>query len=224
MTVGFRIHPSPPPPDAALLKTLSAHAVAHLSDCMGRGRTTGSAIRPMHAGERIFGPALTVRVPPGDHLMAQKAIDLARPGDIIVVDAGGRCDYAIIGGILTAYAVSRGIGGFVIDGAIRDADEISRSPFPVYARGITARGPGRHGPGDINVAVVIDGMVVNPGDIISGDRDGVVSIDPNDGITVAAAAQALVERERSMMEAIAAGRLDRGWIDTTLRERGFKSE
>lgn len=220
MTIGFRIFPNADRPDTALVEALSKQAVSHLSDSMARSRTTGAAIRPMHAGSHIYGPALTVRVAPGDHLMAQKAIDLAEPGDVIVVDAGGRLDVAIIGGIMSAYAESRGIGGFVIDGPIRDAEEIAQRNLPVFARAITARGPNRNGPGEINIPVVIDGMIVHPGDIVVGDRDGIVAVSQADAREVLAAAQALASRETMMLEAIASGRLDRTWIDTALRDRG----
>ena len=108
MTTGFRIHPSAPLLERELLEAFRSQAASQLSDSMSRSRTGGAALRPMHAGGPLCGPALTVRVAPGDHLMAQKALDLARPGDVIVIDAGGRLDVAIMGGIMYAYAALRG--------------------------------------------------------------------------------------------------------------------
>jgi regulator of RNase E activity RraA len=103
---------------------------------------------------------------------------MAQPGDIIVVDGGGALDAALIGDIMTSYAVSRQVGGFVIEGAVRDTEELAARDLPVYARGISPRGPTREGPGEINVAVSIDGTVVQPGDIVVGDADGLVFVPP----------------------------------------------
>ncbi len=163
MTAGFRILPAPPRPSRELVAALAEMVTAHLSDNMSRLQGAAAAIRPMHAGGRLAGPALTVRVPAGDNLMVHKAIDIAAPGDVIVVDAAGMLEQAIIGDIMTSLAAKRGVAGFVIDGAIRDAQELASRPFPVYARGVTHRGPYKNGPGEINVPVSIGGMVVRPG-------------------------------------------------------------
>lgn len=219
MSAGFRILAAPAAP-ADLISELASQAVSHLSDSMGRAQTA-SALRPMHgSGTRLCGPALTVRTAPGDHLMVQKALDLARPGDVIVVDACGVLETAMIGELMTRYAASRGIAGFVIDGAIRDADDIAAREMPVYARGISPRGPARFGPGEINVAVAVAGMVVHPGDILCGDADGLVAVPVADAPAVLAAAQALKAKELLTLNAIAGGVLDRSWIDETLRARG----
>lgn len=108
--------------------------------------------------------------------MVHKAIDLAKPGDVIVVDAGGVLTNAVIGEIMVSLARKKGFAGFIIDGAIRDVGSISKEIFPVYTRGITNRGPYKDGPGEINVPAAIDGMVVHPEDIIVGDEDGLVVV------------------------------------------------
>jgi len=146
---------------------------------------------------------------------------MARPGDVIVVDAGGEVAQAIIGEIMTAHAAKRGIAGFVIDGAIRDADAIAGSGLPVFARGVTHRGPYKDGPGEINVAICIAGMVVNPGDIIVGDADGVLALPQDMAAEVIAAAAAQSQKEEATLAAIAAGTIDRRWVDETLRQRGY---
>ena len=220
MTVGFRILSAPPPAPALLLLALAAQAVSHLSDSMGRSQTT-SALRPMHSGRTLLcGQALTVRTAPGDHLMVQKALDLAWPGDVIVVDTCCALETAMIGELMTRYAAGRGIAGFVIDGAIRDAADIAARDLPVYARSVSPRGPARFGPGEINVDVSISGMVVHPGDVICGDADGLVAVPVADAEHVLAASQALQARETTTLKAIAEGNLDRSWIDETLRSRG----
>jgi RraA family protein len=221
MTAGFRILPMPARPSRELVAALAEMVTPHLSDNMSRLQGAAAAIRPMHGGgAKLAGPAFTVRVPAGDNLMVHKAIDLAAPGDVIVVDAAGMVEQAIIGDIMTSHAAKRGVAGFVIDGAIRDAAELAARPFPVYARGVTHRGPYKNGPGEINVPVSIGGMVVRPGDIIVGDGDGVVAVPQADAQAVLAAAREQKKKEDASLAAIAAGTIDRKWVDETLRAKG----
>jgi regulator of RNase E activity RraA len=161
-----------------------------------------------------------VRVAAGDNLMVHKAIDIAQPGDVIVVDAAGALEQAIIGDIMTSHAARRGVAGFVIDGAVRDADELKSRDYPVYARGVTHRGPYKNGPGEIGVPVCIGGMVVQPCDIIVGDGDGIVAVPVADAERVLAAAREQKKKEDATLAAIAAGPIDRSWVDKTLKERG----
>ncbi len=218
--IGFRILPFPKSPSPRLLAELRKIVTAHLSDNMNRLLSVAAEIRPCHKRGKLVGPALTVRVPPGDNLMVHKAIDIARPGDVIVVDAGGAITQAIIGEIMSNHAASRGVAGMVIDGAIRDADALRASTFPVYARGVTHRGPYKNGPGEINVPIAIGGAVINPGDIIVGDDDGLLAL-PQDiaaGVIQLAKQQAL--KEAAVLKAIRKGTLDRAWVDQTLRQLG----
>jgi RraA family protein len=223
MTAGFRILPAPARPGRDLVAALAEMVTPHLSDNMSRLQGAAAAIRPMHGGgAKLAGPAFTVRVPAGDNLMVHKAIDIAAPGDVIVVDAAGVLEQAIIGDIMTSLAAKRGVAGFVIDGAIRDAAELAARPYPVYARGVTHRGPYKNGPGEINVPVSIGGMVVRPGDIIVGDADGVVAVPQADAEAVLAAAREQKKKEETSLAAIAAGTIDRKWVDASLREKGCK--
>lgn len=221
MNIGFRILPSPPPPPPGLVEALRGRATSHLSDCMGRVVGSGAGLRPMHAGGAMAGPALTVKVPPGDNLMVHKALDLARAGDVIVVDAGGETTNAIIGEIMSRLAAKRGLGGLVIDGAIRDVAAIAAGALPVYARGVSHRGPYKDGPGEINVPVSIGGMVVRPGDLVVGDADGLVVLAAQDAPAVLEAAIALAAREDVTMRGIDDGTVDRSWVDATLRQKGL---
>ena len=218
--IGFRILPMPARPAKKLVKALGAMVTAHLSDNMNRLYAGGAALRPMHRGGKLCGPALTVRAAPGDNLMVHKAIDIAAPGDVIVVDAGGDLTQAIIGDIMSSLAEKRGIAGFVIYGAIRDSAEIAARRFPVYACGVTHRGPYKNGPGEINTTIALGGMVVNPGDIIVGDADGVVSVALAHAEAVLALAKVQLAKETAALKAIAAGKSDRRWVDETLRQRG----
>src|SRR5260370_23739552 len=122
-------------------------------------------MRPMHGKGAVADPAVTVRTRLVDNLLVHKALDLAEPGDLIVVDAGGDLTSAIIGELMVAHARKRGVAGFVIDGAIRDSAAIDAGVFPVFAAGVTHRGPYKDGPGEINVPVAIGGMVIEPGDL-----------------------------------------------------------
>lgn len=190
--------------------------VANVSDCMARMTAAGARLRPMHAGGRMAGPALTVKTRPGDNLMIHKALQLAKPGDVIVVDAGGDLTNSLIGEIMIGDAILQKLGGVVINGAIRDADEIASMDFPVFAAGVTHRGPYKDGPGEINVPIAVDGMVVEPGDLVIGDRDGLLCVPFDDVTQLLAAARNKQEVEAKMVAEIAAGTYDRSWVDATL--------
>jgi RraA family protein len=176
----------------------------------------GPTLRPMHAAGTLAGPAFTVKTRPGDNLMVHKALAMALPGDVIVVDAGGDLTNAIIGEIMTATAQKRGIAGMVINGAIRDVGAIGEGRFPVYAAGVTHRGPYKDGPGEINVPISLGGMVIEPGDLIVGDEDGLLSIPFNEVESIYAAAYAKHALEETILADIAKDELDIAWIDQTL--------
>jgi regulator of RNase E activity RraA len=217
---GFRILPFAKSPSAKLLKQFKGVVVAHLSDSMQR-LPGADGLNPMHKGGQMLGVALTVRVPPGDNLMVHKAIDISRPGDVIVVDAGGDLSQAIIGEIMSTSAAKRGAAGMVIDGAIRDSGALADSRFPVYARGVTHRGPYKNGPGEINVPVSIGGMVVSPGDIIVGDEDGLIAVPQDIAEAVLAAARAKAKAEDAQLATIRkGGKVDRSWVDAALKAKG----
>ena len=218
MPIGFRILPSPKRTDPKLLERLRALPVSNVSDNLQRG--FGTNLEPMHRSGRMAGTAFTVRTRPGDNLIVHKAIEMAEPGDVIVVDAGGALENAIIGELMAGWAEKRGVAGFVIDGAIRDSEALAEGDFPVYAAGVTHRGPWKDGPGEINVTVTVGGMVVNPGDLVAGDHDGVVAIPQADAEQVIAAAEAQHRKEAAAMQAIKAGTWDRRWVDEALRARG----
>ena len=194
--------------------------VANVSDCMSRMTAGGPRLRPIHDTGGMAGPALTVRTRPGDNLMVHKALDIAQPGDVVVVDAGGDLTNAIIGELMQSYAIQRKLGGIVINGAIRDLDALRAGSLPVYAAGVTHRGPYKDGPGEINVAVSFDGMVIEPGDLVIGDNDGILCIPFDQVDAVLEAASAKQAAEATQMADILAGRSDRSWVDTSLKRLG----
>ena len=220
MPAGFRILPRTRAVDPAIVERFKPLPVANVSDSMSRILAGGPRIRPMHKGGVMAGPAFTVKTRPGDNLMVHKAIDIANPGDVVVVDAGGDLTNAIIGELMLAQMVKRGLAGIVINGAIRDSGALAQQGFPVFAAGVTHRGPYKDGPGEINVAIAIDGMVIEPGDMILGDDDGFVAIGFDDAEKVLAATEAKQAAEQKQMAQIEAGTVDRSWVDATLKRLG----
>lgn len=138
---------------------------------------------------QLLGTAITVKAPIGDNLMFHEALDLAQPGDIIVVDGGSGNNRSLAGEIMIRFAQMKGLAGIVVDGCLRDSDGIEELTMPVYAKGLTPQGPFKFGPGEINVPISCGGQVVFPGDILVGDKDGIVVIRPQDALLVAEAAQ-----------------------------------
>jgi RraA family protein len=216
MTIGFRILPRTRKVDAATAGAFARLPVANISDSMNRMTAGGARLRPLHAGGVLSGPALTVKTRPGDNLMIHKALDVAEKGDVIVVDGGGDLSNALIGEIMILIAKKRGIAGFVMYGAVRDYGTIRAGDFPVFAAGVTHRGPYKDGPGEINVPIAIDGMVIEPGDLIVGDDDGIVCVPFDHAKEILAATNAKQVAEVKQMAEIEAGTVDRRWIDETL--------
>ena len=222
MSASMRILDIPQRPDARLIAEFAKMVTPHLSDSMERLYAGGPRLRPMHRQGKLAGPAFTVKTAAGDNLLVHKALDAARAGDVIVVDAGGFLDNAIIGELMMTRAKQRGVAGIVIWGAIRDSAEIGAGTYPVFAAGVTHRGPYKNGPGEINVPIMMGGTPVNPGDIIVGDADGLVAVPQEMAERVLASAKAILEKETASMKQILAGTVDRGWVDKALKEKGYK--
>ena len=220
MGYGFRIRQNWERISPDLVAAFKQLPVANVSDCMARIVAGGPTLRPMHRDGVLAGPALTVRTRPGDNLMIHKAIDMAAPGDVIVVDVGGDLTNALIGEIMLAQAVKRGIAGFVLNGAVRDRDAFPVVNLPVYAAGVTHRGPYKDGPGEIGFAIGFAGLVIEPGDLVLGDSDGVLSVPRAEAAAILKATQAKQAAEQVQMAEIEAGTLDRSWVDAALKAKG----
>ena len=192
-------------PSQALIQGLLKHDTAKVGDVMARHGVMNYEIKPISPEMRLVGSALTILTRPGDTLFIQKAIDMAQPGDVIVIDAGGYKDVAVIGEILAYFFKLKGAAGIVCDGAIRDSQGIIDTGPPTFARSVCIKLFGSAGPGAINTAIHCGGVLVQPGDIILGDRDGVVVIPKADGQRVLKLADKRLEHEQTLVKRIEAG-------------------
>ncbi|MDQ7912337.1 RraA family protein [Pseudomonas sp. 102515] len=220
MTIGFRVLEAQRKVAADWVARYREVPVANVSDSMNRMTAGGSRIRPVHRQGVLAGPALTVKTRPGDNLMLHYALNIAEPGDVIVVDAGGDLTNAQLGEIMVSYAVKRGVAGIVVDGAIRDVASIGAGDFPMFAAGVSHRGPYKDGPGEINVPIAIDGMVIEPGDLIIGDDDGLLCVPYDQVAEIYDRAAAKHAAEEKQMRQIAEGTNDRSWVLAALKQKG----
>lgn len=220
-TAGFRIYTKLNRAEPALVELFRDLAVCDIDDVMQKIAAANSGIKPMNQ-VKLLGTAVTVKAPMGDNLMFHQAIDMAQAGDVIVVDGNGCTERAICGENMMQIARQKGIKGFLIDGTIRDSEATDGlEDFAVFARGAMANASFKGlGPGEINVPVSIGGIVVYPGDIIVGDRDGVVAVRPKDAKAIAKAAANLRDAQAANLELILKGQSDRSWVMKALEAKG----
>ncbi len=221
--LGFRILKKIKRPPKSLVQKFKGIPAANIADCMNRFFCVDAKIKMINEkkGLQMLGSALTVKTRTVDNLLVHKAIDMAQSGDVIVIAAEGDTHSAILGEIMALMAEKRGVTGYLIDGCIRDYETIQEMDFPVFAIGVSPKGPYKDGPGEINFPVSCGGVIINPGDIIVGDKDGVVVIPPGDAETIYEEAKKVSEKEQVILENIRKGNLgDRSWIDTKLKEKG----
>ena len=217
--VGYRIFRKINRPDKNLVQGFAGIPVANIADCMSRLACIDARIRPLNEAP-LLGTAFTVKTRPGDNLLTHKAIEMAEPGDILVIAAQGQLVNAILGELMTTWSQHRGIAGIIVDGAIRDVAALRKMTIPVYAAGVTPNGPYKDGPGEINVPVSCGGISINPGDILVGDSDSVVVINPTDAQRVLADARAVQEKETLQHQQVLNGTWDRSWIDGAIAAQG----
>jgi len=223
MPVGCRIKRNIVRPDRALVEAFRGIPVANIDDCMGRLASVDAKLEPMNHSP-LLGTAFTVRCPAGDNLMFHKALDMAQPGDVLVIAAGGSTSRALCGEIMATYARSRGLAGFIIDGCVRDRDELAQfTDFAIYARGVVPNGPYKNGPGEINFPVSVGGQVIRPGDILVGDGDSVLVVKPEDAEQVAKDAAAVQKKEQGQIEGILSGKgFPRPFVEQVLAQIGVE--
>ncbi|HOA16043.1 MAG TPA: 4-carboxy-4-hydroxy-2-oxoadipate aldolase/oxaloacetate decarboxylase [Bacillota bacterium] len=163
-------------PPQEIIEAYRGIPTATIHEAGGRKGYIDSNIRPIAKGMRICGPAFTVLCAPGDNLMLHKALEKAQPGDIIVASVGGGYQYGYFGDLMAVSAMARKVGGLAIDGCVRDTDDIAAMGFNVFSRGYAIRGTVKETLGLVNYPIVFGGHMVNPGDLIVGDEDGMVCV------------------------------------------------
>jgi len=217
---GFRVRPAPSKPAPELVEAFREFDTPEVSDLMNRLYTMTSAIQNVtDPALKIVGPACTVKVFPGDNLMVHKSLDLAAPGDVVVVDAGSSPMNGVLGDLISTKARHRKIAGFVVDGLIRDLPRIrALQDFAVFARGVTPIGPLHRGPGEVNFPISAGGIVVHPGDIIIGDLNGVVVVPQEAASELLERLRAQKASEASYLDAVARGNFSNAWVDRILAE------
>ena len=189
------------------LQALRRLGSATVYEAQGAIGALDSGIKPLDPASRLAGPALTVDTWPADNLMLHYALLKAKPGDVLVVDAKAFVEAGPWGDVLTAAAMKVGVVGLVINGAVRDAAMIVDTGFPVFCRGVSIKGTTKHQPGRVNVPVCIAGVVIHPGDIVIGDRDGVAIVAADSVDATLAAAETREAKEKGFRAAIDEGQM-----------------
>ena len=186
-TIGNRIFTNFERPSRELVEKFRGLPSSNINDEMNRLYCMHDYIRLQNpdTAKQLLGVAVTVKVPTGDNLFFHQALDMAQPGDVIVVDGGSCNNRSLAGEIMMRFAQTKGLAGIIVDGCLRDSDGIKKLTMPVYCKGITPQGPYKNGPGEVNAPVACGGQVVFPGDILVGDMDGIVVIRRQDAEEVA---------------------------------------
>lgn len=191
ISIGNRIFSKVERPDPEVVEMFRGLPSSNINDEMNRLYCMHDYMHLLNPGKakQLLGTAITVKAPIGDNLMFHQALDMAQPGDIIVVDGASGCNRSLAGEIMMRFAQKKGLAGIVVDGCLRDLDGIELLEMPIYAKGVTPQGPWKFGPGEVNVPIACGGQVVFPGDILVGDKDGIVVVRRQDAAAVAEVAQ-----------------------------------
>lgn len=225
MPVGKRIYLKRNMPDYDVMMEFKNIPASNVGDVMERNCGMNPRIRLVSSpkDQMMVGPAYTVKGRAGDNLALHAALNYVNEGDVIVFSNEEDCTRSIIGEVMMAYLrYTKKIAGIIIDGPIRDIDEIGKWDFPVYATGTTPGGPYKEGPGEINVPIACGGISVNPGDIILGDPDGVICIPRLDAPEILQKAKEFQAKDESKLAASKNGTANREWVTKSLEAKGFE--
>ncbi|QDD66691.1 RraA family protein [Herbaspirillum seropedicae] len=205
------------------IQQLRALGSATVYEAQGAKGALDHGMKPIDPASRLAGPALTVDARPGDNLVLHYAVLQAKPGDVLVVDAKAFMEAGPWGDVLTVLAMKKGIAGLVVNGCVRDANTIIDLGFPVFCRGLSIKGTGKHQPGKVNVPIVIGDVLIHPGDIIVGDRDGIAVVAQSEVEMTIASSMAREEKEQKMRDAIenGASTVELMQLDTILKQYGM---
>lgn len=220
---GFRVRHHFPRLHNDIIEGFREFETPDISDILNRLYTMSSDIHNVVNDAPLVGLACTVKVYPGDNLMVHKALDIAQPGDIIVVDAGGYTANAVFGDLVARKAKHRGIAGFIIDGLTRDLPGLKHVNLPVYAKGVTPIGPLHRGPGEVNYSISCGGIVVNPGDLIAADANGITVVRKEFAHDTLERLRSRHDALREYIAAVEQGNFSNDWVDRELRKAGCET-
>lgn len=208
-------------PDKSLIDAFRGIPVANIGDVMNRNACLSPTLQPLNSAP-LLGSAITIKTRAGDILFVHKAIDLAQPGDVLVIDGQGDLTYAILGELMTTLARKKGVAGAIVNGSVRDVAALrALTDFPVYAAGVSPNGPLKIGGGEIGTPLSCAGQSIAAGDILVGDADGVVVINPQCADRVAQLAKQNMLREQGIYDSLLRGEAwPRPWVDEILAQNG----
>lgn len=225
MAIGKRIYTKREMPDLEVMNQFKEIPASNTADVMGRSCAMNPRIRLVSSPKEqmMVGPAYTVKCRAGDNLVLHAALNMCSEGDVLVVSNEEDNTRALMGEVMMAFLrYTKKIAGIVLDGPIRDIDEIGKWDFPVYATGTTPGGPYKEGPGEINVPISCGGVSVNPGDIIVADPDGIIVIPRKDAATALEDAKKFQKADELKLEAAKNGTAKREWVNNLLEQKGFE--
>ena len=225
MSVGKRIYLRREMPDPRIMAQFKTIPASNTADVMNRSCAMNPRIRLVSRprDQMMVGPAYTVKGRAGDNLTLHAALNLCQEGDVLVVSNEEDATRALMGEVMMAYLrYTKKIVGIVLDGPIRDIDEIGQWDFPVYCTGTTPGGPYKEGPGEINVPISCGGISVNPGDIILADPDGIIVIPRLDAAVILEDAKKFQAADEKKLIAAKDGTANRAWVEKTLAEKGYE--
>ena len=225
MSVGKRIYLKRNMPDPELVEAFKQIPASNTADVMGRSCAMNPRIKLVSSpkAQMMAGPAYTVKCRAGDNLTLHAALNYCNEGDVLVVSNEEDDTRALMGEVMMAYLyLTKKVAGIILDGPIRDIDEIGKWDFPVYCTGTTPGGPYKEGPGEINVPISCGGISVNPGDIILADPDGIICIPRKDAASILVEARKFQEADEKKLIAARNGTANRAWVEKSLAEKGFE--
>jgi 4-hydroxy-4-methyl-2-oxoglutarate aldolase len=205
-----------------LVSQFAGTPTGNICDAQSRVGAIDYRIKPVGRSAAFAGAALTVHAGPRDNLAPWAAMEIAGPGDVIVIATGDHTAASVIGDVYVGMAKNAGVTAIVTDGVVRDVPGIEAAGIPVFARGVSPNSPWKNGPGSVGLPVVLGGVIVEAGDIVVGDTDGVVIVSRLRAAVVLEELKAVRKKEEQMEAAVKAGQIVPGWLAETLKTKGVK--